>query len=96
MGFSSLGLLANCTTAQPKSNTALQEPTPEDIANLYPAKRNPEYRLDRRITEEQVAGSYNNFYEFTTDKESMRLLVDRFVTLPWQLEVRGLVQNPKI
>ena len=32
--------------------------------SLYPAKRNPEFKLDRPLTEEQVAATYNNFYEF--------------------------------
>ena len=39
----------------------------EEGAALYPAKRNPAYILDRALTDEQVAASYNNFYELTTD-----------------------------
>ena len=68
----------------------------EEPAPLYPAKRNPAYTLDRALTDEQVAASYNNFYEFTTDKGEVRNKVDKFQTHPWQVEVKGLVHNPKV
>lgn len=43
---------------------------------------------------EQVTG-YNNYYEFTTDKESVDSLSRKFRTSPWSLEVSGLVGKPK-
>ena len=68
----------------------------EDGAALYPAKRNPAYTLDRALTDEQVAASYNNFYEFTTDKEAVREKVEKFQLHPWQVEIKGLVHNPRV
>ena len=68
----------------------------EEDAALYPAKRNPAYTLDRALTAEGVASSYNNFYEFTTDKEAVREKVADFRPHPWQVEIRGLVNNPKV
>jgi sulfoxide reductase catalytic subunit YedY len=38
---------------------------------------------------------YNNFYEFSTDKESVAEAAEGFVTRPWTVSVGGLVQNPK-
>jgi sulfoxide reductase catalytic subunit YedY len=38
---------------------------------------------------------YNNFYEFTTDKEGVAGLAADFKTSPWTVEVGGLVSNPK-
>jgi sulfoxide reductase catalytic subunit YedY len=38
---------------------------------------------------------YNNFYEFSTDKEAVNPLSKRFTTEPWTVEVYGLVNNPK-
>jgi sulfoxide reductase catalytic subunit YedY len=38
---------------------------------------------------------YNNFYEFTTDKEKVALMSQGFVTDPWSVQVGGLVNNPK-
>ena len=39
--------------------------------------------------------NYNNFYEFTTDKQAVAKLSQDFQTSPWTLEVNGLVNNPK-
>ena len=41
---------------------------PDPTADLYPAKRNEKYALDRPITDEKINGNYNNFYEFGTSK----------------------------
>jgi sulfoxide reductase catalytic subunit YedY len=38
---------------------------------------------------------YNNFYEFTTDKEGVAGLAEKFNPKPWTLEVSGLVNKPK-
>jgi sulfoxide reductase catalytic subunit YedY len=62
----------------------------------YPAKRNPEFTLDRPITEEWAATGYNNFYEFhPTDKEAVKNRVGAFVISPWKTEVTGLVNKPR-
>jgi len=39
--------------------------------------------------------NYNNYYEFTTVKEGVADLAKDFVTSPWDVEVFGLVNNPK-
>ena len=38
--------------------------------------------------------SYNNFYEFTTDKEGVKRLAENFQTSPWEVQIGGLVENP--
>jgi len=38
--------------------------------------------------------SYNNFYEFTTDKEGVARLAEDFQTSPWEVQISGLVENP--
>ena len=38
---------------------------------------------------------YNNYYEFTTDKEGVADLAADFPTSPWQVQVSGLVNKPK-
>lgn len=38
---------------------------------------------------------YNNYYEFTTDKEGVAILARDFQTLPWEVEISGLVNNPQ-
>ncbi|HSL29368.1 MAG TPA: protein-methionine-sulfoxide reductase catalytic subunit MsrP [Anaerolineales bacterium] len=39
--------------------------------------------------------NYNNFYEFSMDKEAVNPLSREFTTEPWTVEVYGLVNNPK-
>ncbi len=63
-------------------------------AGLYPAKRNPKYTLDRSVTPDWAATGYNNFYEFTLDKQRVKDLVGPFQTDPWTVEVKGLVNKP--
>jgi sulfoxide reductase catalytic subunit YedY len=40
--------------------------------------------------------NFNNFYEFTVDKTGVAGLVENFRTSPWQVEVGGLVHNPRV
>ena len=35
----------------------------------FPAVKNLRYRIDRKVTPEKLATSYNNFYEFGSHKE---------------------------
>jgi methionine sulfoxide reductase catalytic subunit len=62
-------------------------------ANVQSARRNPEFELDRPITEEWAATSYNNYYEFSPDKMAVKSKVDKFVVQPWSIEVTGLVEK---
>ena len=39
--------------------------------------------------------NYNNYYEFSTDKEAVNPLSKDFTTSPWTVEVYGMVNNPK-
>lgn len=39
--------------------------------------------------------NYNNYYEFSTNKEAVAPLAKDFPTAPWQVEVGGLVNKPK-
>jgi sulfoxide reductase catalytic subunit YedY len=44
-------------------------------------------------TFEQIS-NYNNYYEFTTDKQGVAGMAEGFATSPWQIEVGGLVNKP--
>ncbi len=48
-----------------------------------------------RLTSYAAVTNYNNFYEFTTDKEDVAAMAAGFKTEPWTIEVGGLVQRPK-
>lgn len=59
----------------------------------YSAKRNLAYRIDPPLTTEDDAIHYNNFAEFTDEKEVWKY-VDRFRPEPWTLTISGLVPKP--
>ncbi len=44
-------------------------------------------------TFEQIT-NYNNYYEFSTDKQAVARLSEGYSTSPWTVEVGGLVNNP--
>lgn len=49
--------------------------------------------LDEAITPEQIATSYNNFYEFGTDKEDPAKYGHEMTIAPWQVEISGEVEK---
>lgn len=63
-------------------------------SNLYPAKRNSVYTLDRPLTDELAAGTYNNFYEFSAGKDVWKH-IGKMRIRPWTVEVTGLVEKPR-
>ena len=46
-------------------------------------------------TSEELVTSYNNFYEFGTDKDEPKKQAKDFKTVPWTVKVEGLVKTPK-
>src|SRR5690606_23014615 len=65
-GASALALAPGAAGAQRVSDLST---LPDPTADLYPAKRNATYTLDRPITDEKINTHYNNFYEFNSSKE---------------------------
>jgi sulfoxide reductase catalytic subunit YedY len=51
--------------------------------------------MGNELTSLQAINSYNNYYEFTFSKEGVGKLAKDFQTVPWTVEVGGLVKNPK-
>lgn len=65
------------------------------MAAAAAAIRNLRYTSDRPLTDELVATRYNNFREFSSEKELVWRMVDRFQTEPWTLKIGGLVRKPQ-
>ncbi|MBD0414589.1 protein-methionine-sulfoxide reductase catalytic subunit MsrP [Oryzicola mucosus] len=65
----------------------------DPTADLYPAKKNEAYTLDRSLTPEKINANYNNFYEYGTYKE-IAANAQELKTRPWDLEIGGLVEKP--
>lgn len=52
--------------------------------------------VDEEKTPEASVLSYNNFYEFTTDKEGVATAAKDFKTDGWQITIDGLVNKPRV
>lgn len=88
-GASILALAPYAAHAQRVSDLdKISDPT----ADLYPAKRNEKYVLDRPITEERINGNYNNFYEFSTSK-SLAAQAQALPIRPWTVKIDGMVEK---
>jgi sulfoxide reductase catalytic subunit YedY len=59
------------------------------------ATPNPAYRLADAVTKFESATTYNNFYEFGTDKGDPARLAHMLRTRPWAVRVDGLVPKPR-
>ncbi len=66
---------------------------PDPTADLYPAKANTTYPVDRPLTEEKVATTYNNFYEFGGDK-AIASRAQALKIRPWTVKIDGMVEKP--
>jgi sulfoxide reductase catalytic subunit YedY len=62
-------------------------------AALYPAKRNDKYGVPAPMTEERQVTTYNNYYEFGTDKSIYRE-AQKLEVRPWTIKVSGMVEKP--
>src|SRR5262245_17476283 len=65
---------------------------PDPTADLYPAKRNAKFVLDRPVTDEKINGNYNNFYEFGPDKSIARP-AQALKLRPWTVKIDGMVKK---
>ena len=66
----------------------------DPTADLYPGPRNPAYTLDRPLTPEKVATTYNNFYEFGSSKGIWKRARDNLRIRPWTVHLDGDVEKP--
>jgi sulfoxide reductase catalytic subunit YedY len=73
--------------------------TTDELAGFTPASSqslNQGFTLDEPQTPLQRVVNYNNFYEFSTDKEEVSAAARNFVAKPWQVSVDGMVHKPRV
>lgn len=71
--------------------------TPPEAGGAGPA-RMPEggrAAAEDKLTPLEDITNYNNFYEFSTNKEAVASKASRFVTRPWTVAIGGLVNKPR-
>lgn len=80
-------LLSACGVKGPSADPAV---TPEDLETGATTDE-----LGDPLTPYESITNYNNYYEFTVDKERVAPLSQDLITSPWAVQVGGLVNNPK-
>lgn len=102
MGAALVG--ATAAACAPAGSTVPTDPPPSvsaepDVENRadqgWPPLSADADELGSPLTGEPAINSYNNFYEFSFDKEGVASLARFFRTDPWSLEVGGLVGKPR-
>ncbi len=87
-GCNSLGGIGK-STAETALEASLNLPAIDSFS------KNPAFsNLKRPLADEKIAGQYNNFYEFGGTK-NIWLNAQKLPTENWQVEVKGLVKNPR-
>lgn len=66
----------------------------DPTADLYPAERNEAYQVMRPITDEELAITYNNFYEFGSHKRIFNA-AQALNIRPWTVTFNGMVEEER-
>ena len=96
--LSTPALLAACDEGQAGGNAAgdtqIAAAVEDDpSAHLYPVQRNLRYRIKRDLTEEILATTYNNYYEFGSSK-NIHQKAQALPLRPWEVAIDGMVEKP--
>jgi sulfoxide reductase catalytic subunit YedY len=67
-----------------------------NTAELAGLEKPAAYRVDEELTPLSSIANYNNFYEFTTNKNGVAASAAGFQTAGWKIAVEGLAHKPKV
>jgi len=70
-------------------------PTTVPAEPLWPPLSGNADELGRQLTSFQEITNYVNYYEFTTRKDAVAAMAEGFRTVPWTVQVGGLVHKPR-
>ena len=87
------GLLAACDDTPAAQAQTEGGADGDPSARLYPVARNERYTLDRPITDETLATTYNNYYEFGSSKNIWQK-AQALPIRPWTIAIDGMVEQP--
>ena len=76
-------------------NTLAAVTSDSEIEKTFADVMTGPYKTDEELTDYQSVTTYNNFYEFATDKENPAKLAKSFEARPWTVSVEGECNNPK-
>ena len=93
------GVLASSLAATGWVYRRLNVPSLDDvptapIGSVEPASSASPFRVNEPLTSFTNITHYNNFYEFSTDKDEVAEMVGGFSTTGWKIDIGGLVHRP--
>ncbi len=94
LGLGGAALVATALTGYGKETDPAKGLAPTPSTGRFAATRNPEFNPAASLSKPDEVYTYNNYYEFSTNKSRVHKLVDRFVIDPWTLTIGGLCENP--
>jgi sulfoxide reductase catalytic subunit YedY len=97
-GAAAASVLATGWVYRRLNRTGSMSVTTDEIADYTPASAEhlaQGFTSNEPQTPLQQVVNYNNFYEFTTDKEGVSARAKDFVSKPWQVSVDGMVHKPR-
>ena len=94
MGIASASALLFSSSTACAQNKGVEKQLAPFRAEKLAVENNPDFTVNRQMTDEIIAATYNNYYEFTNKKTTVWKKVEKFRTRPWEVEVTGLVEKP--
>lgn len=92
----SAGMIAGCEEQSAEATAAApvkaQPSSLDPSAKYYPAARNETYKLDRELSLEELATTYNNYYEFGSSK-NIHEKAQSLPIRPWSIAIDGMVEK---
>ncbi len=87
-----IGMLAACLPRS--SQTSAPTPTGSTAAEPSPAASAPTDELGDPLVSLDIKNAYNNYYEFSLDKQRVAKEAKDLQTSPWVVSIGGLVKHP--
>src|SRR5689334_19191456 len=78
------------------STVAVTTKTLDGVSSAAPDASAQGFTLDEPPTPLEKVAGYNNFYEFTTNKQNVAEVSKGFDTTGWKVSVEGLAAKPRV
>lgn len=85
--------MAGAAAAGAKGILDIASPQPAYAGEKIPNLLKSPFSTTEKITPEQTVTNYNNYYEFSTEKEEPARLATKFRTRPWKVKIDGDVSK---
>jgi len=85
--------LAGAAAAGAKGILDIASPTQAYAEEKIPNLQKSPFSTTEKITPEQTVANYNNYYEFSTEKDEPAKLATKFRTRPWKVKIEGDVSK---